>query len=88
VQKSLEKLSGEDKKRFRSLITVGKKRKADINTIRKMIVESGGLDASLTLHGKFIAESFENIDKLAVRNKYKNIFSGIIRKVNEINITL
>jgi geranylgeranyl diphosphate synthase type I len=88
VQKTLEKLKGADKKRFRSLITARKKSKADVNTIRKMIVGSGGLDASLGLHARFIEESVENLGKLTLSKNSGNIFGGIIRKVNEINIGL
>ncbi len=86
VQKTIEKLGGEGKKIFRSLITERKKKKAQVNSIRKMIVESGGLEASLALHGKFIEESAENLEKLTISKSCRKIFSGIIRKVNEINI--
>lgn len=86
VQKTIEKLKGEEKMRFRSLLATRKKKKNDVNFIRNMIVESGGLDASLGLFRKFIDESVENLEKLALRKSYKKIFSGVIRRVNEINI--
>jgi geranylgeranyl diphosphate synthase, type I len=88
VQKTIEKLKGEEKKRYRSLITAQRKRKADVNSIRKMIIESGGLDASLSLHRKFIDESLENLEKLTLRKSYKRIFAGIIQRVNEIDMEL
>ncbi len=86
VQKTMEKLKGKEKKRFRSLITAGNKKKSEVRSIRKMIIDSGGLDASLSLHKKLINESSGNLEKLAVGKTEKKIFSGIIGKVDEINI--
>lgn len=84
IQDTADALSGNKRKEFINLFTAKKKKRTDINRIRKMIIESGALERARGKHGALISEAKHILPSLRMNKNYRIILQGLIELVSEI----
>lgn len=84
VQDSIDSLSGRERKEFIKLFTINRKKKTDVNRIRKIIVECGALERAKQKHSERISQSRGHLPGLKVKKAYKDVLQGLIDLISDI----
>jgi len=78
IEKTLETLSGDKKKRFEKMFFKQQKTKKDIKDIKEIIKKTGTLDVVKKEITKLLNQSKKRIESLNIQLVYKNIFYDLI----------
>lgn len=83
VDGTIRVLSGTERARLIALFTKKKKGAADIEGIRKLILDSGSLDEARLMHRKLLDEACGVLQNLALTKKSMAILMGLIERIAE-----
>ena len=86
VQNTILRLTGKEREKFIKLFRGSEKSKDDVGFIRDKIKNSGALDDTLQYHAKLIRDSYSLLDNLAMKQYNKDVMSGVIEAIEDINI--
>lgn len=84
VQNTVERLRPADRKRFESLFTKTAKSRSDLADIRRMMRESGALDAAAEMHRRLVEEAVRAARTLGIDGAGRDVLFGLCAAISEL----
>jgi geranylgeranyl diphosphate synthase type I len=86
VQNTVNRLSGDDRAGFTECFLRAEKSESDIDYIRRMIIDSGAMDDTISRHRELIDEAKLKLEELALTGKSRDVLCGVIESVEDIPV--
>lgn len=87
VSETLARLEGAGRRRFIRVFNREVKSSGDLSLLRRLIAESGGLEATRRRHEALVAESIERLDALSVSRSARLLLRGAAEAIREVRLS-